>query len=68
MFYFIYYIVESWKLFSTVATSPYHVFVPSKVSMLKLMIDLIAAQKQHYCLSRILAELPVKKSTKYANL
>ena len=32
--------VESWKLFTTVATSPYHVFVPSKVSMLKLMLYL----------------------------
>jgi hypothetical protein len=32
--------VESWKLFTTVATSPYHVFVPSKVSMSKLMLYL----------------------------
>src|SRR5215203_7129997 len=32
--------VESWKLFTTVATSPYHVFAPSKVSMVKLMLDL----------------------------
>ena len=34
------FIFVSWKLFTTVATSRYHVFVPSKVSMVKLMLDL----------------------------
>ena len=34
------FIFVSWKLFTTVATSPYHVFVPSKVSIVRFILDL----------------------------
>jgi hypothetical protein len=62
------FIFVSWKLFTTVATSPYHVFVPSKVSMLKLMLYLgslrrnsiaVCHESGHSSLQKIQKNLPI---------
>ena len=72
MFHFIYCIVESWKLFNTVATSPYLYLIALlcqvKSLIARFILDLDYCAETDFLLSRIWAGFSVGKSEKSANL
>ena len=69
---FFYYFVESWKLFTTVATFPYLYFIALlcqvKSLIVMLILDLDFCAETDFYLSRIWAGFYVGSSEKSANL